>query len=247
MTLPADLAARLAAHRLVPVVILDDPELGVPLAQCLLRAGLGVIEITFRTAAAATAIRAVRAACPDMVVGAGTLLTPAQVEAARTSGAHFGVAPGTNDRVLAAAAAAGLPFIPGIATASELEHALALGCSLLKFFPAQAIGGLPLLSALTGTYRHTGVRFMPTGGIDEASLGAWLAVASVAAVGGSWFVDPTLIRARDWSEIERRTRAALAIAAARAPAPALASSAPPSTPTRAAVATAAPATPEPRP
>jgi len=212
---PDDLVRRLDARRLVPVVVIEEPQQAVPLAQALWRAGLDLIEVTFRTPAAAGAIRAIREALPDMVVGAGTLLAPAQVDEALAAGAAFGVAPGFNPVVVAHAQAVGLPFIPGIATPTELEAALAAGCRTLKFFPAEPAGGVPMLKGMAAAYGHTGVRFMPTGGVDAARLGAWLAVPEVVAVGGTWFVDRARIRAGAWDEIEQCTREALTRAGGR--------------------------------
>lgn len=201
--------SRLAQAPLVPVVVLEDADRAVPLAEALLKAGLPQMEITFRTAAAADAILRISTQLPEMLVGAGTLLSPEAVERAVDAGSRFGVAPGFNPAVAARAQALRLPFIPGIATPTELEAALAAGCEVLKFFPAQQAGGVPMLKAMLAAYGHTGVRFMPTGGVDKASLPAWLAVPQVLAVGGSWMVEKALLEAGDWAEVARRTREAL--------------------------------------
>jgi 2-dehydro-3-deoxyphosphogluconate aldolase / (4S)-4-hydroxy-2-oxoglutarate aldolase len=200
--------------RVVPVAVIDRVEDAVPLAEALLAAGLGIIEVTFRTAAAADAVRAIVRARTDMVVGAGTLLDPAQVQQAAAAGARFGVAPGLNDAVVHAAREQGLPFIPGVATASEVERALGLGCQLQKLFPADVLGGVKMVKALAGPYAHTGVKFIPLGGITALTMAEYLALPIVAAVGGSWMVDKKLIAARDWAKITALTREALAIAAA---------------------------------
>ncbi len=202
------------AGRIVPVVVIEDAAVAVDLADALLAAGLNVIEITFRTAAAAPAIAALAAKRPQMLVGAGTLLTAHNIKQAVDSGAKFGIAPGLNERSLAAAREAGLDFMPGVATPSEVEQALSLGCKLLKFFPAEQAGGVGMLKALEGPYAHTGVQFVPTGGISVANMKTYLALKSVAAIGGSWFVDKKLIAARDWKTIEQLTREALATARA---------------------------------
>lgn len=206
------LTLRLAKTRLVPVVVLPDPEPALGLAETLLGAGLDVIEVTFRTAAAEASIRAIAQRFPEMLVGAGTLLNPEQVDRAAQAGAAFGVAPGFNPKVVAHAQQSGLTFLPGIATPTELEAALQAGCKAVKFFPAQAAGGVPMLKGLAAAYGHTGVRFMPTGGVDAQNLEAWLAVPEVLAVGGTWFVEKRLIETRDWPEVARRTQAALALA-----------------------------------
>jgi 2-dehydro-3-deoxyphosphogluconate aldolase / (4S)-4-hydroxy-2-oxoglutarate aldolase len=204
---------RILAKRIVPVVVLDSADHAAPLAEALLAGGLDIMEITFRTAAAEESIRRISASHPGILLGAGTLLDPDQVVRAKQAGAVFGLAPGLNPRVVAAAREAGLEFSPGVMTPGEVEHALTLGCRLLKFFPAEAAGGVAMLKSLAGPYAHTGVRFIPTGGISLANLASYLAVPVVAAVGGSWMVDPALVRAGRWDEITRLAREALAAAA----------------------------------
>ena len=206
---------RIARTRVVPVVVLQDAEDACPLAEALLAGGLDVMEITFRTAAAAESIQRIAAAFPEILLGAGTVLAPDQARRARDCGAVFALAPGLNPVVVAAAREAGLAFSPGVMTPSEVEHALSLGCDLLKFFPAGAAGGTAMLKALAGPYAHTGVRFIPTGGISAANMGEYLALPVVAAIGGSWMVDPKLVAARDWATITRLTREALDAAAAK--------------------------------
>jgi len=172
-----------------------------------------VMEITFRTAAAEAAIRDIAGRFPAMCVGAGTLLTVEQVERARGAGAQFGVAPGLNPKIVRAAQQAGLAMVPGVMTPTELEAAMDLGCRTLKFFPAEAAGGVKMLKALSGPYGHTGVKFIPTGGIDAKNMRDYLALPAVAAIGGSWMVEKKLIAEARWSEIESLTREALATAA----------------------------------
>jgi 2-dehydro-3-deoxyphosphogluconate aldolase/(4S)-4-hydroxy-2-oxoglutarate aldolase len=205
---------RIARRRIVPVVVLEQVELAELLAETLLKAGLDVMEVTFRTPAAASAIRKIAARFPEMLQGAGTLLDPDQVRKAIDAGARFAVAPGLNERVVEAARAAGIESIPGIMTPSEVEKAMSLGCRTLKFFPAEQAGGVAMLKALEGPYGHTGVRFIPTGGINAANMRSYLERPSVVAVGGSWMVEKKLIVARDWRRIEELTRAALAVAQA---------------------------------
>lgn len=196
----------------VPVAVIDKLEDAVPLADALLAAGLDVIEVTFRTAAAPDAIRAITKAHPGMLVGAGTVLDVNQVRQAKEAGAKFGVAPGLNATVVQASVAAGLPFVPGVATASEVERALELGCKIQKLFPADVVGGVKLLKALAGPYGHTGVKFIPLGGVNAQNMAEYLALPNVAAIGGSWIVDKKLIAERKWNEITALTKAALAIA-----------------------------------
>jgi 2-dehydro-3-deoxyphosphogluconate aldolase/(4S)-4-hydroxy-2-oxoglutarate aldolase len=200
---------KIARVRIIPVVALDSEELAEPLAEVLLNAGLDVMEVTFRSAAAAPALRRIAARFPQMLLGAGTLLDPGQVEAAVGAGASFAVAPGLNDRVVDAAQQAGVVMIPGVMTPSEVERAMNLGCRTVKFFPAESAGGVAMLKALEGPYAHTGVRFVPTGGINMTNMPAYLERPSVIAVGGSWMVEKKLIAGRDWQRLERLTRAAV--------------------------------------
>jgi 2-dehydro-3-deoxyphosphogluconate aldolase/(4S)-4-hydroxy-2-oxoglutarate aldolase len=208
---------QIRSARLVPVVVIEDAGAAVELADVLLAAGLPVMEITFRTAAGVEAVSKIATQRPNMLVGAGTLLSAINVRRAADAGAHFGVAPGLNERTLEAAAQAGLDFIPGIATPSEVEIALDLKCRFLKFFPAEQAGGVNMLKALEGPYSHTGVQFIPTGGVNVHNLKDYLALKSVVAIGGSWFVDKKLIAARDWAAVDRLTREALALAQAAGP------------------------------
>jgi 2-dehydro-3-deoxyphosphogluconate aldolase/(4S)-4-hydroxy-2-oxoglutarate aldolase len=200
--------ARVSRTRIVPVVSLQDPEDALPLAQAVLNASLDVIEITFRTPAAREGIRRIADRFPQMLVGAGTLLTPGHVEEAVVAGAAFGMAPGFNPDVVRKAQELGLVFVPGVVTPGEVEQAMAADCRILKFFPATC-AGIAMLRSLTGVFGHTGVRFIPTGGLDLGNAGEWLGVQGVIAIGASWLVDPALIAAKDWLEIQRRTRAFL--------------------------------------
>lgn len=188
-------------QRLVCVAVIDHPEDAVALARALLAGGLHTIEVTFRTEGAAEAIRRIRRDLPAMTVGAGTVLTPYQAAQAAEAGAQFLVAPGLDESVLAAALARNLPYIPGVVTPTEVGRALNLKCKLLKFFPAEASGGVAMLKALAGPFAHTGVQFVPTGGITAATLPAYLALPQVAAVGGSWMAERELLARRAWEKI----------------------------------------------
>jgi len=194
--------------RIVPVAIIDDAAHAVPLAKALSAGGLPIIEVTLRTPAALEAIRAIRAECPEMLVGAGTVLTPQQVHESVAAGAMFGVSPGLNADVVRAARDAGLFFMPGVMTPSDVEAALALDCRLLKFFPAVPAGGLAMLQSLAGPYAHTGVQFVPLGGVNANNMSDYLALPSVAAIGGSWICDRALVREQRWSEITALCHAA---------------------------------------
>lgn len=205
---------RILAKRIVPVVVLDRADAAEPLAEALLEGGLDIMEITFRTPAAEESIRRIAAKFPEILLGAGTLLEKAQVQRANDAGATFGLAPGLNPQIVTFAREIGLQFSPGVMTPSEVEQALALGCKLLKFFPAETAGGVSMLKALSGPYAHTGVKFIPTGGISSANLTSYLNLPIVAAIGGSWMVDRQLVIEGKWAEITRLTKEALVTAAA---------------------------------
>ena len=204
----------LLQQRLICVAVIDQADDAVPLAEALLAGGLHCLEVTFRTAGAAEAIKRIRRALPSAIVGAGTLLTPDQVQQAIDAGAQFGVAPGLNESVLHAAAAGGMPLFPGVMTPTEVDRALNLKCKYLKFFPAEAAGGVAMLKALAGPFGHTGVKFIPTGGITAANLSNYLAVPQVAAVGGSWMAERKLVAAKAWSQITALTTEAMKVVAA---------------------------------
>lgn len=209
---------RVAALGIVPVIAIENLDAALPLADALLQGGLPVVEITFRTAAAAEVIRKIAQERPQLVVGAGTVLTPANLEAAKASGAAFAVAPGLNPQIVKQAQQMGLPFVPGVATPSDIEQGLALDCKLLKFFPAEALGGVPMIEALSAPYKHAGVRFMPTGGVNTGNLETYLRLGTVAAVGGTWIAKTEDLLAGKWDDIRQRCRAALEIVAkARGP------------------------------
>jgi 2-dehydro-3-deoxyphosphogluconate aldolase/(4S)-4-hydroxy-2-oxoglutarate aldolase len=206
--------ARIASKRIVPVVVLDHEEQAEPLAEALLKAGLDIMEITFRTAAAEGAIKRIAKRFPEILLGAGTVLGVAQLQRAADAGASYALAPGLNEVVVSAAEKAGVLMFPGVMTPSEVEKALSMNCHILKFFPAEAAGGVTMLKALEGPYSHTGVKFLPTGGIDLNNMRTYLERPSVAAIGGSWIVEKKLIAAKEWGKIEQLTRDALALAAA---------------------------------
>ena len=204
---------QVAQRRIVPVIAIEKAETALPLADALLQGGLPVIEITFRTAAAAEVIRLLAQQRPQLLVGAGTVLTPANLEAAKASGAAFAVAPGLNPQMVRQAQELGLPFVPGVATPSDIEAGLGLGCKLMKFFPAEALGGVAMLEALSEPYKHTGVRFVPTGGVNLANLESYLKLDTVAAVGGTWLAKKEDLAAGKWDAIRDRCRAAVAVVA----------------------------------
>lgn len=210
------LADKVSAAGVVAVLIVDDANDAVPLARALLSGGVDVMELTLRTPAALDALRAIRRDVPEMVAGIGTILNVDQLQAAREAGAAFGVSPGCNPRLLAAAREAGFSFAPGIATPTDIEIAIEHGCRLLKFFPAEQLGGLPYLRAMAAPYAHLGLRYIPLGGLTAANAGSYLSDPLIAAIGGSWIAPREVIKARDWKTIETNARAARDIARRRA-------------------------------
>jgi 2-dehydro-3-deoxyphosphogluconate aldolase/(4S)-4-hydroxy-2-oxoglutarate aldolase len=208
---------RITRKRIVPVIVLDHEEQAEPLAEALLRAGLDIMEVTFRTAAAEASIRRIAKNFPEILLGAGTVLDAELLKRAAGAGACYALAPGLNEAVVKAACQVGLMMFPGVMTPSEVEMALSLDCRILKFFPAEAAGGVGMLKALEGPYAHTGVKFIPTGGIGLNNMASYLERPTVAAIGGSWIVEKKLIAAKDWKTIEQLTREALALAAAVKP------------------------------
>jgi 2-dehydro-3-deoxyphosphogluconate aldolase / (4S)-4-hydroxy-2-oxoglutarate aldolase len=198
-------------QRLICVAVIDKADDAVPLAEALLAGGLNVMEVTFRTAGAADSIARIRRSVPQISIGAGTLLSAEQVKQAVGAGAQFGVSPGLNESVLAEADKRQMPFFPGVMTPTEVGRALELGCKRLKFFPAETAGGVKMLKALAGPFAHTGVKFIPTGGINAASLADYLAVPQVAAVGGSWMAERKLVAEKAWSRITALTAEALKV------------------------------------
>lgn len=204
------IADTLSAYRIVPVIQLDRAKNALPLAQALIRGGLPCAEITFRTEAAAASIAAVSAEYPDMFVGAGTILTADQADAAIQAGARFLVSPGFNPAVVEHCLQKGYPILPGVCTPSEVERALSYGLTRLKFFPAEAAGGVAMIRALSAPYGM--VRFMPTGGINPGNVREYLACPAVFACGGSWMVPQDKINAGRFAEIEQLTAQAAALA-----------------------------------
>ena len=202
------LTDRLHQLRLLPVIALNRAEQAEPLGQTLLAAGLPAAEITFRTPVAAEAIRRLRAAFPELLIAAGTILTPAQVDTALAAGADFIVSPGLNPTSVRHCQQQGIPIIPGVNNPSQVEQALELGLSTLKFFPAEASGGIAMLKALAAVYP---VQFMPTGGISPSNLQPYLALPNVFACGGSWMVPSELIDQGDWTTLGRLIADAVAL------------------------------------
>ncbi len=203
----------LATGSVLPVVVIDDPAHAVPLARALVAGGVRAIEITLRTRRALDAVRAIAAEVPDAIPGVGTVLTPADFDAAAAAGAKFAISPGATPALMDAALAGGLPYVPAVQTASELMRVMEAGFTVAKFFPAAPAGGVEALKALAGPF--PAMRFCPTGGIDAQSALAYLALENVICVGGSWIAPRAAIEAGDFAKIEQLARAASALRAAR--------------------------------
>ncbi len=194
---------------IVPVIVIDAADDAVPLVEALVAGGIDIIEVTLRSPAAIDAIGRIAGRFGNVAVGAGTVVTVEQARQAIGAGASFGVAPGLNPAIVEHFQAAGVPFAPGVMTPTETERALSLGCTVMKFFPAEAAGGVPFLKALAGPYRSHGVRYIPTGGITGDNLDAYLALDMVVSVGGSWMAGAGAIRSGDWPTITRLAREAM--------------------------------------
>ena len=209
----SEVLAVMALAPVIPVLTVRNAEDGVAQARALVAGGLRAIEVTLRTAGALAAITAIRDAVPDAVVGAGTVVNPGQIAEACAAGARFLVSPGASPALAQAAAAAPVPFLPGVATASEAMTLMALGFRALKLFPAEAAGGVRLLASLAGPLPD--LRFCPTGGIDLAKAPAYLALPNVVCVGGSWMLPKAALDSGDYAAVETLAREAAAL---RAPA-----------------------------
>ncbi|TOF16701.1 bifunctional 4-hydroxy-2-oxoglutarate aldolase/2-dehydro-3-deoxy-phosphogluconate aldolase [Vibrio parahaemolyticus] len=200
---------QLKALKVIPVIAIDKAEDIIPLGKVLAENGLPAAEITFRSAAAAEAIRLLRETQPDMLIGAGTVLNREQAIAAKEAGATFIVSPGFNPNTVKACQEIGIDIVPGVNNPSTVEAALEMGLTTLKFFPAEASGGINMVKSLLVPY--TDIELMPTGGINPANIKDYLAIPRVLACGGTWMVDKKLIEAGNWEELARLTREAVAL------------------------------------
>ena len=206
---PKQLSQSIGQAGVIAVLVIDDLQHAVPLAETLLSGGIKVIELTLRTPVAAKAIQTIRDRFPEMTVGAGTVLTTEQTQQAADAGACFAVAPGTNASVIERSRDIGLPFAPGICTPSDIEAAVQCGCRLLKFFHAHASGELKYLSSINAPYAHLELQYIPLGGINQDTMASYLSDPIVHSIGGSWIATRELIVAGDWPAIEQRARQAV--------------------------------------
>ncbi len=209
-----DIQTILRTGPVMPVIVLEEVADAVPLARALVEGGVRVLEVTLRTAGALDCLRAIADQVPEAVLGAGTVLTPADLDAAAAAGARFAVSPGASAELLRAGREGSIPLLPGVMTPSDVINALGAGYTAMKLFPAAQAGGVGMLKALSGPFPQ--VRFCPTGGIDAASAPTYLALPNVVCVGGSWLTPAERVRAGDWAAISELARAAAALRPATA-------------------------------
>ena len=202
-----DICKKIHDIGIVPVIALDSVEDAAPLARALCKGGLPVAEVTYRTAAAHDAMIEMRKACPDMIIGAGTVLNREQVDSAIDAGAEFIVSPGTNPDTIAYCQERGIPILPGTANAADLEVAMQFGLEVVKFFPAEPLGGLKMIKALSAPYNK--LKFMPTGGVKESNVNDYLNDPVILASGGTWMIDKEAIKNKDFDKIEALTKGAV--------------------------------------
>ena len=209
-----DVLKRIAQHKIVPVIAIENEKDVIPLADALIDGGLPLIEITYRTKIAAQAIKMISKERPEFLVGAGTVLTLDELHSAVDNGASFAVAPGFNRIIVAEARKLKFPFYPGIMTPSDLEGAMSMGVHVYKFFPAEAAGGIKMIKSLTAPYGHKNISFIPTGGINTGNLIEYLSIKEVAAIGGTWIAKSNDIEGGQWAEIADKCRQAVQLIAA---------------------------------
>ena len=203
----------LLKHPVIPVVVIDDANHAEPLAEALLKGGMDVIEVTCRTAAAPEALARIKKEFPDMLLGAGTVVTPEHAKMCIDTGVVFGLAPGLNPETVKYFQQNDTLFIPGVMTPTEIEQGVSLGCRMLKFFPASIAGGITVLKNFAALYAPLGITFCPTGGINQDNMNDWLSLPFVGAVGGSWLATRQQIAGKQWDVITAQAKAALAKAA----------------------------------
>ncbi|MFA5571237.1 MAG: bifunctional 4-hydroxy-2-oxoglutarate aldolase/2-dehydro-3-deoxy-phosphogluconate aldolase [Sphaerochaetaceae bacterium] len=211
MLMSQEIEARIKESGVIAVLVLEEFNHIRPTVESLLSGGVKAVELTLRTALALEAIEVIHTEYPQMLLGVGTILTPQQVEDAKRAGADFGVAPGLNRNVMDAALKAKLPFAPGVATPSDIEAALEYGCNLLKFFPAEPLGGLSYLKSMYAPYAHLGLSFIPLGGISQDNLSSYAKEACIGGIGGSWIASKDLIANEQWDVIENQARQAVQV------------------------------------
>jgi len=204
-----DFLAAILSQKILPAVTFEKEDQILPVAEALAKAGLLTMEIPFRTDIASNAIEQIRMKFPEINIGAGTLLSPAQVKEANNAGAQFGLSPGFSQQVCNEAARCQMPFVPGVMTPSEIEIACSQGYSILKLFPAEQLGGLAFLKAMQGPYEQLKVQFIPMGGVNINNMKEYISLKNVIAVGGSWIATKELMSQKDYKTIEENARKAI--------------------------------------
>ena len=211
-TMPKEIQDEISKEGIIAVLEMESEQNAVPTAKALLEGGITVIELALRTPAAVPSIALIAKEVPQMYIGIGTIIEAGQAAMVKKQdGVRFGVSPGLNPEIVREAIAEGLPFAPGIATPSELEQAISLGCRVVKLFPAEGMGGLSYLKSINGPYNHLGIKYIPLGGVSVENLASYAKFNPVLAIGGSWIANKELINAQDWKEITRRAREATEI------------------------------------
>lgn len=208
---PEEVKRDLAIRGVVAVLMIENVKDAVPVAKALVHGGVTAIELALRTDAAMDAIKAIRKGVPEMFICAGTVIQNGQAKALKDLGVAMAVSPGFNPAIVQEAIACDLPFAPGISTASELERAYMMGCDVLKFFPAEQLGGIKYLNSMAGPYKYLGIRFFPLGGLSKENCVEWAKRDDVIAFGGSWIANSSLIAAGNYQEITKRAAEAIAI------------------------------------
>jgi len=209
LAMPQEIQNTIAKEGIIAVLEIEAEKNAVPLAKALFEGGISVIELALRTPAAIPSISLIAKEVPQMYIGIGTIIEKGQAsKVKKENGVRFGVSPGINPEIVKEAVKAGLPFAPGIATPSELEQAIALGCRVVKLFPAEGMGGLSYLKNINGPYNHLGIKYIPLGGVSVDNLASYAKFSPVLAIGGSWIASKELINAQDWKEITNRARSA---------------------------------------
>jgi len=209
LTMPKEIQDEITKEGIIAVLEMESEENAVSTAKALLDGGIKVIELALRTPAAIPSISLIAKEVPQMYIGIGTIIEAGQAAMVKKeSGVRFGVSPGLNPEIVREAVAIGLPFAPGIATPSELEQAIYLGCRVVKLFPAEGMGGLSYLKSLNAPYNHLGIKYIPLGGVSVDNLASYAKFSPVLAIGGSWIASKDLIKAQNWKEITKRAREA---------------------------------------
>jgi len=205
LTMPQEIQDEIAKEGIIAVVEIENEQNAVPLAKALLKGGINIIELALRTPAAVPSISLIAKEVPELFIGIGTIIEKGQAALVKKEGAvKFGVSPGLNPEILKEAIAADLAFAPGIATPGELEQAISHGCRVVKFFPAEGMGGLNYLKSINAPYNHLGIKYIPLGGVTQENMASYAQFSPVLAIGGTWIANKELINSQNWDEITER-------------------------------------------